>query len=81
MSPGPSVAPVNTQLWTVGGSKVQGKYIKKMYWTWRFSLSDDELAMFMILRTSLNFFQAFVHLQEHLTGAQGSCSTQREKPC
>lgn len=29
MSLGQSVAPMNTQLPTVGGSKVQGKYIKE----------------------------------------------------
>lgn len=39
LSLGQSVAPMNTQLQTVGGSKVQGKYIKKIYWTWRFLFS------------------------------------------
>lgn len=61
---------MNTQLPTAGGSKVQGKYIKKMYWTWRF------LFLFMILGKSLNFLEPPL---TYSSTSQGSCSTQMGK--
>lgn len=61
-----SVAPMNTQLWTVGGSKAQGKNMKKKCTELEFLvLWLLTCYMFMILGKSL--LGASAHLQQNLT--------------